>query len=421
MIRTTLFYASLFLTSFSALRHGAIGFTYSDLLLIAAALCSVHRLPALGRPLIASAPLIMIGMFYCLGLALTSLDALDAVGTIYLATRMAICLIIAPILTCDILDSRKRLISGIQVAAAGGAVNGLLGFFQIFTNEPYLVGQALTAGRYPGLSEHPNELGLYCAAFLGAALFYSFQSSRRVVNLICLLGLLLGIWASASISGFVAAVATVAIWATVGRHWGFRVVALATALGLAAVVMPMVNSETFGFNSLAGRLADLTNRGGEYVTVEARLDSLRFAWDSIRANVFTGVGLVDVPSLPHNFAVYAWWEAGIFAFVGMTLGMAWLTVKVARKALAPSYKLTREFMAPLILGYSSFLICAISTPGVARRSTWVICWLMCAGFAIHRTHVARLTRQRRLPARYWITGARGRRTLPAGGAIRHHV
>lgn len=244
-------------------------------------------------------------------------------------------------------------------------------------------------GRMTGTAQHVNNLGGSAAVALTAAVGLTLmRSAGRPIRLIGAVGTALitsGLILSGSIGGMVAAVIGVGVAAAVTRRtraFGAAAVVVAAAAVATTYIEP---SESAG--TLAGRLDAVSGPSG---TLAARVEVFQLAWRHIADSPLIGVGLgfdprtsaSALPDLIHNAFLSAWYQGGLFAFVG--LGLISLTgLHVGLRTAKDARTTDERLLAGSLLGsFAAYIAFGLGTPALYERYGWVLLALVVALRAI---------------------------------------
>uniref|UniRef100_A0A5Q5BFT6 O-antigen polymerase n=2 Tax=unclassified Mycobacterium TaxID=2642494 RepID=A0A5Q5BFT6_MYCSS len=203
-------------------------------------------------------------------------------------------------------------------------------------------GFATVQGRAPGLSAHPNVLGLLsCLALLVCVQALVHERQPRILigaagaSAINIGGLL----STGSLSSLMAGAAGLLVTAICLRDQIKHLSRIIVGTAIVSWVVLTYTDFADNMRTPADRYLQVTGQTDAESTWEIRQRTYQFAWDAIREDPLFGVGLpvkfgatFDGITLTHNFLLRSWFQGGIaLALLGSLIVLAVLIV--AMKAL----------------------------------------------------------------------------------------
>lgn len=273
-----------------------------------------------------------------------------------------------------------------QTASSAAAIAQVLG-------QP-LLGVAAFQGRALGLAGHPNTLGLLCCVGILIALQVLVSPGRlRLLTFVALAANVAALFASGSLSSFVAVSAGLIVWILCMRR---RLGKLTVGAIASVAVLWLVGSSTGLADylpSVAERYRQVSGQTNADGSWEIRTRTYSFAWQQIQDDPIFGSGLGAAASgtyngvtVTHNIFLRAWYQGGIFLAVAMGLVLAavlFVTVKsIAERryagevgiivaliafALTSAFFEQRDYWLPILVAWGS-----ISASEIRRRTTSAI-------------------------------------------------
>jgi O-antigen ligase len=253
--------------------------------------------------------------------------------------RFAVTLGLTPVIIMLAAGTPRRVRTLVDVWLLGAAVNSavaaldMLGVTSIGTSLLSL-DFVNTTNRAPGLTNHPNHLGLVAAMALPVAIARLGAGGMRGLAACGLVPLLIGgVFVSGSRGAFIAAAAGAVILFAFGTTT--RRARTTLLLFGAPVVAFVVVVVMLGNNALAGSVTieRLGGGGGATQSDNARLLTLRQSVDKAIQHPLVGVGFVEVRTA-HNIYVQLLEAGGLIALAGF-LAFAGAMVRRARRLALP--------------------------------------------------------------------------------------
>ena len=385
-IPRVLFYAGSLTIAQASWRHGL---TVSEAFFMAALIATFVAVLA-GRPIgrVPTALILGVGLF-ALGGLISSPGAASPGGSLGNTIQGVYVILLWPIVGATVLRTRSQLTTALTLWTISAGFDGFAAITQV--GGIHALAGPLEGNRATGLTDHPNDLGGVCAVALVPALMLAtsrlaWQPPSNFLRRACrwvILGLIAaGLVLSASVAAMLAALVAIVCWviAPAVRAPGRLAVVVALALGLIAVTLAggAVTSPT-------KRLEQVTTTTGTQDTSGSggiRIRTIERALPRIGADPVVGTGLdasgetvniisqgTTVPQMVHSAPVAVWYEAGIFAFLGLLVILATL-FRTAWQAL------TAGDQSDLLVGLAisaaliAFVIYAFSSPFVFQQYGW---------------------------------------------------
>lgn len=254
---------------------------------------------------------------------------------------------------------------------------------------------SLAWGRMTGFTEHVNDLAGVTSVALAPALALVIYSANRIWTssgasiLVFLISI--GLVLSVSISGAVAALASLLVWAIMSNSPKKHLVVFSISVALIFVVITY--QADYVELTILTRLSDISVEGGQLYTLASRLETYSAAWGVILQNPLVGVGLgpftgtTKTGHVVHNIFLLSWYEAGVFGFLGMLIiigTVAWVGIKLVRY---PRSHQERVIGAALFASYIGFLVLGMAQPIYYKRFGWISAALLLALYALRRLPV----------------------------------
>lgn len=256
------------------------------------------------------------------------------------------------VLACTALESRaqRRIMASFVAGVAVSSLIALVDLTQL-THIAKSLGYQSNTDRQPGLSEHPNALGLVCVLAAPFAVYFISQQRRRWLPFIALLLLCGGAMVSGSRGSQVAfpAVVLIAFYVSMrskNRRVGWVLVGIVVlALGTLAVLTQLSPDflKLFRFEGAAGGLA--SSDGYRKMLGEQALQDFK-------VHPIFGIGIAHI-SEAHNIYLQMISAGGCILFLGMLIywlgavRSSWLAMR-GGEALGPY--LTISVVAWLVIG-----------------------------------------------------------------------
>ena len=343
--------------SMIALRAGS-EVTFADVLLGAAAvpilIMASRRRRDDGRPVVLRwhlPVLVLVALVIAGGLG-GSFSATDQILSLAELGRFAASTMVVVALFWLWAPSRPTLEQLCWALVAGATVNGVLGLIM----EKF-------GGRAMGLSGHPNHLALACALSMGTALgllFTTSRVSRRALLTLCLAALGVGVVASGSRAGLLAAMVSIGVFLALTRRWKL--------IGLGVVAAGLVGASIYLNVFSMGELNAVNRLRGDRSSFEAdraRLEMAQETVDAIRGNPITGSGFESAKSA-HSIYLQLWASAGLLG-VAFAAGLVILTIRLLLEARRHDDYLSMGLGA----SYAGYLVLGAVSNILWDRYVWV--------------------------------------------------
>ncbi|MGX5357816.1 O-antigen ligase family protein [Kocuria sp. KH4] len=396
-IARTLLYAGLFMVSLLVIRIGG-QITVGDVLLIGAFLVTAADVALNGRPIkfgnggVAAFALLFVGG------VLTSFVAANPSGSATVAARVALLAFLIPWAMTVLLDTRRRLATGLGFLAAGAATCGAGSIVQLLVGDIIPGSQTTTGGRFPGFAVHVSDTGgVVCLAVVyGAGLLFSRGTVRRLAGVLSLALGLVGLILSGSVSGMIAAV--VGIFALLIWHRLHLGKILALGVLMVAGASWAISAMAVQDNALTPverikQATGLTGGDAGLNTSATRWESIVAGWEGFIQNLFLGAGLepaaavtaVDLPA--HNFFVAALYQGGMIFTVGLVI----ILVRLVWRGLRSAWQ--RGVPAAAAAGMITALVFAMTAPSFFNRYFWLPIALAAVAYQVERTQTRPVRRR----------------------------
>lgn len=322
-----LFYVALFAVPLTAVR-GFAGFPWSDIGIFASlAVCLlayVRDMPRVPFTVSLSSALALLATMFL------AMDSSDPAQEISVGLRMVFVWYIWAFVALRVLRERRHLIYAGTAFVLGSVLSSLvaLGQFGGVDLRPVFFAETSTAAaRFIGLSGHPNgqggALAVAATLCLGAILYRISIVWASAALAIVLLGLML----CASISGTIAT--GLGFLILVVRAGRFRLlVGAAATLGGAVLGFRFLKDAFPNLITPFDRFDSAIGIGG-VSTVDARANTVEYAWAQIGLHPLSGVGFsgggvtYDGATATHNMLLLAWYQGGFLMFAGVALMTAY--------------------------------------------------------------------------------------------------
>lgn len=248
-------------------------------------------------------------------------------------------------------------------------------------------GSTPIVGRMTGFTGHPNDLGAICATALSLVVGLWMTIKRNLlmdflassVFFITFSALIL----SGSVGSLLAAMVGLGLWALQGIRAARKILLLAVValIGIGYLVATDNLHIHTSYQRIFVVFEKSDPQGG---TVNTRIQTYKIALNRIFENPLVGVGARQGGSLTsdgwavHNYLLGAWYEAGIFGFIGLgiislsILRMGYVCVQYART------QRERYLARGLVFAIISFLIYSLGAPGLYQRYGWIYAALLFA-------------------------------------------
>lgn len=245
-------------------------------------------------------------------------------------------------------------------------------------------------GRATGLTRQPNELGVVCATVVPYILFLGATARSRVTRVVGTLlatFAMLGTLLSGSMTGFLALVVGLLVFAALGTRRS-RV----TTLSASAVII----AAGLGLAVLAGghdqftirRIVRFATSSGGKLTLHQRLAGYGDALTSVLRHPLVGRGYhATVSNLGeqgsvHNIFLRAWYDGGLLTLIAIVLVLlATLGSLIWSWRRARSDPLARLNVAAAAAAVAAFFTAAQASPVLYQRSSW---FPVAIAFAVQR-------------------------------------
>lgn len=213
-----------------------------------------------------------------------------------------------------------------RVSAAfliGQTASSLAGIAQVLGQPVF--GREASFGRAPGLSGHPNALGIMACVAILLCLYIATSFIRfRVAALIMLAANIGGILSTGSLSALMSLSVGVLVLLVCMRESLMKLaLGAATFIPLLWLIASSTGYLKF-FRSPQDRYLQVTGQVDAESTWEIRQRTYSFAWDEIKKEPIFGNGLggeyggtYDGITLTHNIFLRAWYQGGIFLAISI--------------------------------------------------------------------------------------------------------
>lgn len=304
-------------------------------------------------------------------------------NTILDSTKVFFTFTIGPWVLINFNRHNDKSLQSINALLIGLIIVSLIGGIELFTAKQFFHNENLW-GRYASLTEHPNELGPFCAVFGVMAIGLLLNGKYKLLYGISSVTALIGIIASASMSAALGYLVGLALVLVINKKYVTLFVLTSLAFILYIAFYEILTTYKFGFNSIFSRLLDFFNSGSNYITAEQRKLSLELAFSKIQKNPFLGVGTSDIYLVPHNALIYAWWSSGILGLIGIVI-IIFYNIWILIKMVFSSKQFDKKYLAKVIL--AALIVSLIEnfvSPGSFRRTSWVIFWIAISFSAVSK-------------------------------------
>ena len=370
------------------------GVTLSDLFFLAALGWTAMELALRkGRMHFDIAPALIIGLLlFAIGGVLSSSLSGHPVESIAVVIRLAYITIVWFWLATVVLETARHLYLALVAWVASIAVSGLVAVAQ-FSVGGVLQHANAVPGRFPGLTEHVNDLGGAAGiVFVPALLLVTIARPRSVTRGTSLAMLLLVVAAmvlSGSVGGLLAAGMAVVLWLSSrrARRQSTRLIVPAVACAIAALMLSSSATTT----SPLERLREPSSSAGAASTLSARAATVDAAWRRIREDPIVGVGL-DLPSRVvevrssashrtqayqvHNILIGSWYGAGLIGLIGITVMLVGLLLIGLRCLLEARTHDESLIALALCASVVAFIVFAMGAPVLFQRYAWLSAGLL---------------------------------------------
>lgn len=308
------------LVTWNALR-ATPNITYGDipLALSAAPLLAVWLRSGLPRGTVPAG--FAVGVLFLVAGGVLAVLPADAAGSLVPTFRFGVTLALMPLIVMLAASTPGRVNAIVDAWLLAAAINSIVGALDLLgvTN----IGLSLTSldfvtftDRAPGLTGHPNHLGLVAAMALPVAVSrLGAGGVRGLAALIFVPLLIMGVAVSGSRGAFIAAAAGVVILFAFGVST--RRARTTLLLFGAPVVTFVLLVSVLGNNELAGSVTieRLRGGGGAQLSDEQRRQTLRESLDEALAHPLVGAGFAEVRTA-HNIYIQLLQAGGLLALAG---------------------------------------------------------------------------------------------------------
>ncbi|MBY4225554.1 O-antigen ligase family protein [Rhodococcus fascians] len=206
-----------------------------------------------------------------------------------------------------------------QTASAAAGIAQLSGFV--------ILGQATINERSPGLSGHPNVLGVMASIAIIVCLAASQQTDkRRLLIAGCAAVNVGGLLATGSLSSMSACALGLLVAAFALRVRTATIVRVALAVTLTGWLVYTYTDLADKLSTPSSRFLQVTGQTDAASTLEIRSETYQFAWDAIQKSPWAGVGLssnnaasFDNVTVVHNLFLRSWYQGGILLALAVAL------------------------------------------------------------------------------------------------------
>jgi O-antigen ligase len=369
--------------------------------------------PSVPRLLVFGFAVFSLGAVFSLPVAVHPLESFGAYG------RFTFTVLVWFALGAVVLRDRRHVEIAVAAWILSVAISGLAALAQVIWG-PLLFASFTTAttpqggfaGRQIGLSGHPNDLGAAAAIVIGPGILFAasrlWTRTKRYLFVAMLCLVLVCIALSASVSAFLAGLASAGMAAVSGRVGIKRLAVIVATLSLTAIALAFISQQ--GSTSVLSPVDRLSSTFSPELTPQAtglyRLNLDALAWNEIVGSPFFGVGLdgdtvaqvLGGPFSVHNMFLFVWVGAGIFGFLGLliiTASLAASYLEEFRRSTAPA---ERTLVFALGTAFLSFLMITMVEPVLYVRYGWVPAALLMA-LRAQRLRSEKVERERRTPYR----------------------
>lgn len=373
-----LFYAGLFTVSLLVFRVG--GITVGDILLmLSSAVLVLGPRENVANPILISPRVAIVGGLLLVGGALSTAVSASPLESAMTMFRMLYVALVLPWQARRLLSTTRRLSSGFTVYASGAALCGLGALAQFRFGYGIIPGSQLTeAGRYSGFTENVSDTGgtLCLAVVIGVAGIGKGTSSKtKLISVALLMGGLVGLMLSGSVSGMLSAAAGCCVVLLLRGVSLFRLALIAGVGAAAAYLGNVIIQSTKNALSPLERFSQTIGLTGysSLNTTASRLETDRLGWESFIRHPLTGVGLdtkaavVDpIQNLAvHNFVLGALHQGGLI----FTLG---ILIAVVASVASGFRRVAHDGLAIRACGSAvAAMVFAMTAPSFFNRYFWV--------------------------------------------------
>lgn len=322
---------------------------------------------------------ITIGVaIFAIGGLLSSFGAVDASQSVAIVLRLLYLTLVWFWLGTIVLETRRHVEIAITAWVASAAVSSSGAIVQYFYGD-VIPGGDVAWGRMTGFTPHTNNLaGLAATAFVPALMIAvdSSTRTRKVVGTLAVALITAGILLSGSVGALLTAGASMVFWLAL-RGLSQRLVVSLGAVVAAAFIL-MSSSGTTLSPAPIERFERVTSSDPSEAegSVFTRVEGYGNAWERIRENPLTGVGLDEASNerlleghFVHNIIINPWFSAGILGVIGVALiivgGFA-----TARWILLRSPWDDRRLVSGVLASFVAFVIFAMGEPILFVRYGW---------------------------------------------------
>jgi O-antigen ligase len=356
----------------------AAGLTLSDLFFLVAfgATCLELISSRSALPRIRPRALVLGVMLFSIGALISSVPLASPGLSLSYAFRFVYLTVIWFWVGSVVLRNHRQVALATSFWVISIALSGLAAVGQLLLGD-VIPGTSPVYGRMTGTAVHINDLGGMAGIALPAAIVLLTRPWGAFYNRWLALALILFVAAGAvlsgSVGGLLAAAVGGAVYASASRIRGRSVV---TALVVLVGGVLLVNAQQdAGAPSPFERVTQVTGAEDDSgATLWSRLDTNVVALEAIARSPIVGRGLGQTTTTGfnvHNIVLGPWFEAGIFAMVGIVLivvGVARVGLHVVRTARS---RQEWQLAIGLLAAFSSFLVFAMGAPVLFQRYGWV--------------------------------------------------
>jgi len=322
-----------------------------------------------------------LALIYALSTLASSfgLPADDFIESLFAAGKFVYLLVFWFSLGVFVLRDERDIGMAALMWVIGVAISALGGIAQILIDPAIVPGTEVRIGRAVGFAEHPNDLGASSGIALGPAVALAAGALRfrlgRWLSGLCVPVIGIGLVLSASASGIIAAMLSVAFWLVGAARYRLALFSLGVVVVAIIGLGIFIQTTDVDVHAIADlyALAD----SGKTGTFAERIQTYVAALDYVSSSPLVGVGTaaggraVWDGLAVHNVIIGAWYETGLLgclAVIGM-YGMAcWLSVSAIRLSKGDPL---RELLMALVGAELAFLIYSLSAPGLYQRYGWI--------------------------------------------------
>jgi hypothetical protein len=385
-IPRVLFYLGALTVTQASLRVG-FGLTVSELFFIAAFGATVIAVLA-GRPfaLVPNGLLVGVGLF-AIGGMISSVGAEDPGRSVFGAMQAVYVMLLWAWTGATVLRTRPQLVIALTLWTISAAFDGFSAITQVLGADA--LGGSLEGGRATGLTAHPNDLGGACAIALIPALMLATNrlpgqhatpvpAWRWIILALVAAGLAL----SGSVAAMLAAFIAIVVWLVSPAVRAPGRLAVITALAFTMLAVMLAGGRITSPGERVSKVTGGSGASSSGGSAEVRLKTMKRALPRIADNPFVGTGLdpagggVNIldtgrstPYQVHGQPVAAWYEAGIFGFLGLTI-VAFTLARNGWRAITAGTGADHVIGLAIFAAFIAFFIVALAAPLYFQQYGW---------------------------------------------------